>query len=330
MPKKNRHRREEQHQPPKRTIEMRSQPPLPQSQSNPDILSSGSAKASRLTSWGQVLAPLATILTLLFAAFQAWQSYQKEQMALLTLNTAERATNMALQTGELAKQAKADLVVIKDKQRELDSLTQISYLSIRAENGERAALAELFSIVPDKTNSPFILGPVSIARKNLDRITHKFDTMTLEDAAFGQQLSSITSMNLKPDSITADLHHTNFFKRAQAAFNVSFLRVNRLIPELYESAITEPDLHVLSVMCYSLNQLLDRGNSTFYASQFVFYPEWPSNSFNRLWFPVKDSLLAQSPKRWINVAPTNGILWTTTMLIDPDTQDEISGQPKKR
>lgn len=96
---------------------MRSQPPLPQSQSTPDILSSGSAKASRLTSWGKVLTPLATILMLLFAAFQAWQSYQNEQMTLDALTSAERATNLANQTGEMVKQAKDDLVILKNKQR---------------------------------------------------------------------------------------------------------------------------------------------------------------------------------------------------------------------
>ena len=250
-------------------------------------------------------------------------------MAVVTLTTAERAASMAIQTSNIVKQAKADLSLLKDKQRELEGLTRISYLSIRAENGDRAALAELFALAPDATNSWVNFGPVSVAKKNLDRITHRFNTMSLDDSAFQHQLSSAISMGVEPDSVAANLHHTNFLVRAQAAFNVSFLRVNKLIPVLYESARTEPDLHALSVMCYSLNQLLDRDSAPFFVSQFVFYPNWASNTFSRLWLPAKDSLLAQSPKKWIHVVPTQGNPWNT-ILIDPDTQDAATGQPRTR
>jgi len=214
-------------------------------------------------------------------------------------------------------------------QQESARLATVAHLGTRAENGDRAALLQLFALAPDATASRLDFGPVSIARKNIDRITHKFNSMSLEDPVFQHQLSGSASHLVDQDSLAAHLHHTNYLVRSQAAFNASFLRINRLIPELYETARTEPDLHALNVMCYSLNQLLAPDRKPFFTSQFVLHPDWASNTFHRLWLPAKDALLGQSPKKWIHVEPKEGRPWNT-MLIDPDTQDEVTGEPKQR
>ncbi len=326
MTKKNKRHNGQQQQSPERSDVVQSKhapaPAIP-----PTVPQFHKQAASLLSAWGQFLTPIATILMLVFAAYQAWLTEKKEELAVLTLNTAERASALAIQSSNLTERAKAELQFLTLKQQELEGLTQISTLSIRAENGDRSALATLFALTPDTKPSFFNHGSVSLAKKNIDRIAHRFDTMTFDDPAFLEQISIRRSMGSTQDSIDEALHHTNFITRSQAALNVSYLRVNKLIPTLYERARTEPDLHVLNVMCYSLNQLLDPFNKPFFPSQFVFYPEWASNEYARLWFPTKETLLAQSQKKWIPIEPREGSPWNT-MLIDPDTQDERTGQPK--
>ena len=138
-------------------------------------------------------------------------------------------------------------------------------------------------------------------------------------------------MGQTPESIRRSLHHSNFIHRAQASFSVSFLRMNELIPDLYEEARIEPDLHSLCVMCYTLNERLGggrHGDKPFFTSQFVCFPDWARKTFEELWAERKDELLAQSPKKWINVDQSPGSPFNT-ILIDPDTQDEITGEPKQ-
>lgn len=324
--KKHKQKRHNDSQPAVQPASIQPQP-CPAQQIIPANPSRKNLKPSRLVMWAHFLTPAATILTLVFAVYQAWLTYQKDEMAAVTLTTAQKANAMAMQSSQLVEQAEVDLGLIHEKQKELESLTLVSSLSIRAENGDRAALLELIAMAPDATASRMEFGPVSIAKKNLDRITHKFNSISLDDPAFQGQISSFASSLATPDTIASDLHHTNFIVRSQAAFNASFLRVNKLIPVIYETTKTEPDLHALSVMCYSLNQLLDPKNTPFFVSQVVSSPEWASNTFDRLWLPAKDALLAQSPKKWITVEPTKDSMWNT-ILIDPDTQDGSTGHPK--
>ncbi len=240
---------------------------------------------------------------------------RKEDEASTALSLAQEAQTISRNGQELVESAKAQLEDLEIRHNQNTKLIEIAYLTVKAENGDRAAFERLVEHAEDErtTNDPFI---ITVADKNISRILKVFSGDTSSDPWIEQEIGLPPLFG--PGEVESNLDNPRFAGRAWAVHAVETLRLNNMIPRLFEIGFTDPDLHVVHIVCNTLNNMLTPVglNRRLSVYDFVISPDRTKEELQSLWESKKEALLAVKPKYWKKVDGDGGMSFM--QLTDPE------------
>lgn len=253
-------------------------------------------------------------LTLLLTYWQFKVAMRKEDEATTALQLAQDAQTISRNGLKLVESAKAQLEDLETRQNQSAALIEIAYLTVQAENGDRAAFERLVKHAEDErtTDDPFI---ITVAEKNISRILKAFSGDTSTDPWIEREIGLPPLFG--PGEVEKNLDNPRFAGRAWAVHSVETLRLYNMIPRLIEIGFTDPDLHVVHIACNTLNNMLAPYglNRRLSVYDFVISSDRTKEELQRLWESRKDALLAIKPKYWKKVDGDNGL--GLMQLTDP-------------
>lgn len=273
-----------------------------------------------------VLGLFLSILVLGISTRLSWLQFcharQQAQAAEQALLMAEHAQLLS-QNAEQQISKYTNLVEkIKNELMQTKALTDLSYLTIRAETGDRAALSQLKTLSVDGDG-----WVTTTAEKNLNRIFDRYEGMQISDPLVASRMQGFHMMGVgDSNSVERFLGSPQYETRAEAVDTVRFLRLNYLIPRLIDLGVAEQDLHVVQVICNGLNELLLTPNSEWElqeqgasvkqplsVSDFVMSTEATRIRLLQIWEKRRERLLSVKPKYWQQAG-------SGFNLIDPETR----------
>lgn len=282
---------------------------------------------SRFDRFKACLDSLTTIILFLTLVLTFWQfkvAMKKEDEASTALRLAQEAQTISRNGLDIVESAKAQLEDLEKRHNQSAELTEIAYLTVRAENGDRAAFERLVQHSEEERtpDDPFI---ITVAEKNISRILKTFSGDTSTDPWIEREIGMPPLFG--HGDVETNLDNPRFAGRAWAVHAVETLRLNNLIPHLIEIGFTDPDLHVVHIVCNTLNNMLTpvglkRRLSVF---DFVISPDRTREELQSFWESRKDALLAVKPKYWKKVDGDNSMGFM--QLTDPEGEQGGAGYP---
>lgn len=271
------------------------------------------------------VATLVLFLTLVLSFWQFKVALRKEDEASTALRLARDAQQLSEKGLALIDTGKADLAAVAEKQRESAALAEVSFLTVRAENGDRAALERLHQLADtEHTNKePFM---ISVADKNVRRILGIFSGETITDPWVSAEMRTPPLMG--PSNVVRNLANPRYAGRAFAVSAIRELKLNDQIPRLIDQGVSDPDLHVVQVVCDVLNEMLSpvglRQQLSVY--DFVVTPEKTKTELMELWNANREQLLSVKPRYWQHIVTPDGRQFE--QLVDPEVEPPPSPDAK--
>lgn len=273
-----------------------------------------------LWQWSNAGIVISAIL-LVLSILQFWTASREKSKASSALDKAERAERLS---DEAKKRISTHEELVKALRTELErtkNIAELSDLTFRAESGDRDALLKLKARSADDN---WML--TTLSEKNLNRIWARFSGMKISDPLVESRIHGLHMMT-ESNAVDRYLSSPQYETRAEAVDTVRFLRRNDLIPRVLEIGLSDPDLHVVQVVCNTLNTLLlepdakwqfqEQGTSVLQPLSiydFVVVSNRTEQTLRRIWEARRGRLLAMKPKYW---KPEGG---GKLVLIDPETE----------
>lgn len=276
--------------------------------------------SSRFDKFKACLDSFATLVLFLTLTLSYWQfrvALRKEDEASTALRLAQDAQKISKEGLELVALGKRDLDQLSEQQKKSSVLAEIGYLTVRAENGERTALERLHQLAKTEctNNEPFM---ISVAEKNISRILGVFSGEKSTDPWVDMEVHAPATLD--KGSTVANLKNPRYAGRAWAVHAIGTLRYNDQIPTLIEVGLADSDLHVIQIVCNTLNKMLSPVGLTqkLTVYDFVIVPSRTKERLSDFWNAHKDVLLAQKPKYWKTVKISGGP--SIRQLTDPEAE----------
>jgi hypothetical protein len=253
------------------------------------------------------------------------QEKTAEIQRLETLLTPFRTIALERFTGsesEKLKQLANQITELEDVQTKQAVLTEAAYLTVRAENGDRAALERLHELAGKdmEGRGPFVF---TAADKNIQRILAMYRSSSIGDPWVAMETNSPPAM--EHSTAVASLSSPAHQGRAWAVMSVMRLRLNSQIPRLIEIGATEPDLHVVQLISQVLPQMLRPAgyNSDLDIYDFVMTPDKTKQELLSFWQSHSNVLLAVRSKYWQEIP--NDPYAPMWVLTDPEAERSAPG-----
>lgn len=267
---------------------------------------------------------IALLISLSISFMQMRAAMRKEADATEALRLAEAALEMSREAQTLIEQQQRSLADLRELEEVTRERTRIAYLTVRAENGDRAAFNELWALATNDRGELF--APHTPEYKNIQRIMTLYRGDHIGDPFIEMATTSPPVMGLHNQNPVGLLGSAHQESRAHGLNHIRRMRLNEHIPRLIEMIAPEKDLHILQLLGIVLSDLLA---SVGYDDKLDIYDlavttDLTIERLQEYWKNYSNELLNIKPRYWKQVEnPPYAPMW---VLTDPDAEQPASAK----
>ena len=256
-----------------------------------------------------ILATVAIYLTLLLSWSQFIAADRKERDASTALAIAQEAGQESEKARVMIEAHEKGLAKLRVSLEQSTAIAEIGDLTFRAENGEKDALLRLRQLGwhPRSNDAPATTRSAAISAS---RILAKFDSPTYASEGLQRLAASpCPEPVFNFNRIETALTNGCFSDRVQAIGTVQALRLYRLVPRLFEIAVTDQDLNIVQLAANTVNEILDesRGGCTRHSvGNFITNPDMVRRDFETSWSRCSNAVLQVKERRWVSGKDAEG------------------------